>query len=894
MADTYPEELIRDAVRRARAESPFLTLLLGREPALSASLERGILPSLAAVPIDDPAMPVMRRLRLERRRLALLVAMGDLAGAFDLTAVTGALSDFADRALDAAITAAINERTPGVAATGFAAIALGKQGSHELNYSSDIDPILIFDPRTLPCRPREEPDEAAVRIGRRVVEILQSRDGDGYVLRVDLRLRPSPEVTPIVLPVDAAISYYESLALPWERAAFIRGRAAAGDLALGARFLETIRPFIWRRALDFGAIGEIRSISRRIRDHHAQGQLFGPGFDLKRGRGGIREIEFFAQIHQLIHGGRDVSVRAPATRDALARLAEAGWIATGEAEAMTAAYTLFRTIEHRVQMVDDRQAHHLSTGLALDGLARLHGVPDGEALLALLRPHVEATARTYDSLDPDDESSLSQDGEHLEQQLGEAGFADAPAAARRIEQWRAGTYPALRSPAAREALEAVLPGLIEALSRAPDPQGAIVRLDVMLAKLSSAINFFRLLEARPALARLLGAILSHTPTLAEALGRRPELFDGLIDASALDPVGSVDALAQEMRGEPADYQAQLDHVRRVVGEKRFALGTQIVAGVGDPLEVSAGYARVAEAAIVTLADETVAEFKAKHGVVPGSELVILALGRMGGGALTHASDLDLIYLFTGDYMAESDGEKPLGAVLYYNRLAQRVSGALSAPTASGPLYDIDTRLRPSGTQGPLVVSLDGFARYQREDAWTWEHMALTRARAVFGSDSARAATQAVIDGVLRGDRPGRNVIADAIGMRAEMATHKPPAGPLDAKLLPGGLVDLEFAVHVVQLTRHAGLDPHLGVAIRALVEAGLAPPTIAAAHDFLTRLLVTLRLVAPDAQPPAQATRNLIARALDVADWEAVVACFATTRQEVSDFWAAVSRGQNS
>lgn len=891
MTDTGPEALIKGAVLRARAESPFLTLLLDREATLASQLERGLLPPLSAVPIDDPDMPVMRRLRLERRRLALLVAIGDLAGSYDLTAVTGALSDFADHALQRAIIAAIAERTPGAEPVGFAAIALGKQGSHELNYSSDIDPILIFDPATLPCRPREEPDEAAVRIGRRVVEILQARDGDGYVLRVDLRLRPSPEVTPIVLPVDAAISYYESLALPWERAAFIRGRAAAGDPILGGRFLETIRPFIWRRALDFGAIGEIRGISRRIRDHHARGQQFGPGFDLKRGRGGIREIEFFAQIHQLIHGGRDPSVRAPATRDALARLADAGWIAAGEAEAMTAAYTLFRTIEHRVQMVDDRQSHHLPTGPALDGLARLHGVADGQALLDLLRPHVEATARTYESLDPEDEGALSQDGEHLEQQLAEAGFADAPAAARRIEQWRAGTYPALRSPAAREALEAVLPGLIEALAKAPDPQGAIVRLDVMLAKLSSAINFFRLLEARPALARLLGAILSHTPTLAEALGRRPELFDGLIDASALDPVSPVAALAEEMRGEGRDYQAELDHVRRVVGEKRFALGTQIVAGVGDPLEVSAGYARVAEAAIMVLADAAVAEFILKHGVVPGSELVILALGRMGGGALTHASDLDLIYLFTGDYMAESDGEKPLGAVLYYNRLAQRVSSALSTPTASGPLYEIDTRLRPSGTQGPLVVSLDGFARYQREDAWTWEHMALTRARPVFGSPGARAATQAVIDAVLRGDRPKRDIVADAIGMRAEMAAHKPPAGPLDAKLLSGGLVDLEFAVHVVQLTQHAGLDPHLAVAIGELVDAGLVPVPIAAAHDFLTRLLVALRLVAPDAQPPAQATRTLIARALDVADWEAVVACFARTRQEVSDFWAAVAAG---
>lgn len=892
MKNTVSALRITDAVRRARAEAPFLALLLDREPALAAQFEAGELPPLDPSPIDDSDLPIMRRLRLERRRLALCVAIGDLAGAHGLTEVTGALSDFADRALDSAITAAIAERTPGEEPRGFAAIALGKQGSHELNYSSDIDPILIFDPAKLPCRPREAADEAAVRIARRAVEILQARDGDGYVLRVDLRLRPSPEVTPIALSVEAAISYYESLALPWERAAFIRARAAAGDMALGGRFLDAIRPFIWRRALDFGAIGEIRGISRRIRDHHAQGQVFGPGFDLKRGRGGIREIEFFAQIHQLIHGGRDASLRAPGTRDALVRLGEAGWIGGEEAHAMVAAYTLFRTIEHRLQMVDDRQTHHLPTGAPLDSVARLHGMEDGTALLDLLRPHVAVTARIYDALDPEEAGALSHDSGHLAQQLATAGFEDAGAAVQRIEQWRAGTYPALRSPAARDALEAVLPGLIEALGTAPDPHAAMVRLDVMLARLPSAINFFRLLEARPALLRLLGLVLSHTVTLAEALGRRPELLDGLIDASALDPVGSAEVIAREMAGEAGgDYQGLLDHVRRIVAEKRFALGTQVIAGVSDPLDVSAGYARVAEAAIVVLARAAVEEFAIAHGRVPNSELVILALGRMGGGALTHASDLDLIYLFTGDYLAESDGKKPLGAVLYYNRLAQRVTAALSVPTASGPLYEVDTRLRPSGAQGPISVSLDGFARYQRESAWTWEHMALTRARPIFGSVTARAAVQAVIDVVLAGDRPHRDVLADATAMRAEMAAHKPPAGPLDAKLLPGGLVDLEFAVHMVQLTRHAGFDPKLGGAVARLIDCGLAPASLMGAHDLLARMLVTLRLVAPDAKPPAPATQSLVARALGLTDWAAVVASFATTRQEVSDYLAAVAAG---
>jgi glutamate-ammonia-ligase adenylyltransferase len=875
---------VTDVLDRARANAPFLALLLDREPVLAERLAAGRFD--LGYTTATPDMAVARQLRLDRRALALTVAIGDLAGVMDLAAVTQALSDFADRALDRAIRAAIEERTPGAEPRGFAAIALGKQGSRELNYSSDIDPILIFDPRTLPHRAREEPEAAAVRIAKRVVELLQARDGDGYVLRVDLRLRPSPEATPIALPVDGAIGYYESQALTWERAAFIRARAAAGDLELGRYFLDAIRPFVWRRGLDFGAIGEIRDLSRRIRDHYASGQAFGPGYDLKRGRGGIREAEFFAQIHQLIHGGRDPALRAPATRDALARLAEAGWIGADEAAALTGSYALLRTIEHRVQMIDDRQTHSLPTGDALDRVARLHGLDDGGALIDLLRGPVERAGRIYDALDDGRETGLPHEPQALAGRLREAGFPDGEAAAARIAGWRAGRYPALRSPAARAALEAVLPVLMPALAGAPDPAAALLRLDVLLERLASAINILRLLEARPGLASLLATILSHAAPLAEALATRPELIDWLIDPGAFEPLGDVATLAAEMtRGEGRDYQALLDHVRRIVGEKRFALGSQVVAGAADPLDAAAGYARLAEAAIAVLAEATVAEFAQAHGRVPGSELLILAFGRLGGGALTHASDLDLVYLFTGDFTAESDGAKPLGATLYYNRLAQRVTAALSVPTAAGPLYPVDTRLRPSGTQGPLVVSLDSFARYQREEAWTWEHMALTRARPVFGSAAARAAAAAVVAEVLAGARPMRDLAGEAVAMRAEMARHKPPTGPLDAKLLPGGLVDLEFTVHLTQLRHRTGLDPHLDTAIAALVGEGLLPAGLAAANDLLTRLLVVLRLVAPDAAEPPPATRELIARALRREDWAAVLAALTATRQEVGAAW---------
>ncbi len=886
---------LAEAVDRACRHAPFLAMIAEREPEIVSDPARFLRDPLAAS-LALEAATTAQQLRLQRRRLALIAAIGDLSGALDFRATTRLLSDFADHALDTAIRAAIRERTPEAEPVGFAAIALGKQGSRELNYSSDIDPILLFDPARLPCRPREAPEEAAVRIGRRVIELLQARDGDGYVLRIDLRLRPSPEVTPIALPVDAAITYYESQALPWERAAFIRARAAAGDSELGERFLQAIRPFIWRRALDYGAINDIRLITRRIRDHHAQGQAFGPGYDLKRGRGGIREVEFFAQIHQLIHGGRDPALRVPATLDAIDALAGAGWIDPAAARDLSDAYVLLRTIEHRLQMIDDRQTHALPTQAeAIDRVAALHGLADGDALLALLDDPVRRVGRHYDALDSDADDSLPTSVERLADTLATAGFGDAATAvAQRIETWRGGRYPALRSAPAQAALEAVLPGLIEAFACAPDPALAINRLDAVLAKLPSAINFLRLMEARPALTRLLSMILCHAPTLADLLGRRVELLDGLIDATALDPVGDVAALAHEMCAVEAgcDYQAMLDHVRRVVNEKRFALGAQIIAGSSDPLSVSAGYSRVAEAAVEVLARATIAAFEERHGRVADSELVILALGRLGGGALTHASDLDLVFLFTGDYAAESDGEKPLGAVLYYNRLAQRVIAALSVPTAAGPLYDVDTRLRPSGNQGPIAVSLDGFHGYQAESAWTWEHMALTRARPIFGSAGARAAVAEVIGRVLAGERPDRDLRADSCRMRAEMATHKPPKGPLDAKLLPGGLVDLEFAVHVQQLVHRTAFHPDLRMAIGDLATQGLLPDALGDAHDLLNRLLVVLRLVAPDAQPPAPATRTLVAGALGLRDWGQVVASLDAARQEVRACWTRVSGDQ--
>jgi glutamate-ammonia-ligase adenylyltransferase len=894
MAATLLKDDRATALERAEAYAPFLRAAAATFPDIvSVFLGEGSEAAVAeALALGGES--VGERLRRQRHALALATALADLSGEQPLEWVTATLSDFADAAMDEALRAAMLERVPDEEPRGLAVLALGKLGSRELNYSSDVDLILLFDPATMPKRPRDESGEAAVRYGRRFIELMQQRTHDGYVARVDMRLRPSPEVTPIVLPADAAISYYESSALPWERAAFIRARAAAGDLALGRSFLDEIRPFIWRRALDFGAIQEIRDISLRIRDHYAQGQAFGPGYDLKRGRGGIREAEFFTQVQQLVHGGREPALRAPATLDALKELAEAGQLEPEVALAIGDAYRALRTAEHRIQMIEDRQEHRLPIEpAALDSVARLGGWDRAEDFLAALAPHVEAVGRQFDGLVSEREERLSNDPDILRAELAAMGFEDVEEAFRRISDWRSGRARSLRSPAALAAFEAMLPTLMRAVASGPEPIRALNRFGDIIDKLSSGVNLYRLLGARPRLADLLALILAHAEPLAEQLGRRPTLLDGLIDESSFAPPPDAQVLSRRFLKvtEVEPFDIALDRLRRMVGERRFALGVQLLAAHRDPITIAEGYSDLAEATIVALSELVTGEFARTYGQVPGGELVVLGLGRLGGRALTHASDLDLIYLFDAPQGAQSDGAKSLPATDYYNRLASRIGAALGTPTAAGPLYDVDTRLRPQGAQGMLAVSLAAFEEYQRREAWTWEHMALCRARPLTGSEASREKVRRLICSILESPSDPAQIRADAAAMREEMARHKPPAGPLDIKLGPGGLVDLEFAVHTLQLTTHVGLNPRLEVALAALVENGLIDDRTDPDLRLLSRMLVVLRLVRAKGMEPAEQSQGLVATLCGFDDWPSLLAAAAAARQRIAARWAQV-KGQ--
>jgi len=882
---------LRSAWERARLFSPFLNSIGQANPdLLDVLLENGVASALRLAAAAGQAGDLTSRLRRKRNRTLFALALGDLSGALTLQDVMKELSALADETVGAALAGAFSERFGSEATPGLTILALGKHGSRELNYSSDIDLILLYDPDLIPRRGRDGAGDSALRLTRRFVELLSRRTEDGHVFRVDLRLRPASEVTPLALPVEAAIAHYESSALPWERAAFIRARTVGGDRDLGARFLHAIAPFRWRRALDFQALDEVRHIAKRMREHFADRQNFGPGYDLKRGQGGIRELEFLIQAEQLVFGGRNQTLRAPAILPALSALTEAGLMGAEDATALAGHYRLLRTIEHRLQMVEDQQTHRLPDGDALDGVARLHGVENGTALLDLLRPAAEDVARRFNDLMPGlgvrpvrvpvGEGEL---GRHLDDLM-----LGTPQVRRTIARWREGLPRALRTAPSRDALEAMLPVWLEALAASPDPNAALARFDRLLDALPGGVDLLSMLAARPDVTAMLAEIMAQSPALAEQLTSRPGLLDVLLDRNALDLPGGVGSLEGELADARAAYEAQLDRVRRQVGERRFAIGTTLVTGRADPLEAGQAYARVAEAALRVLAGATVSAFEAAHGRVAGGELGAIALGRLGGGVLTHASDLDLVFVWTGPTDAVSDGPKPLRATDYHNRLARRLVAAFALQTAAGPLYDVDTRLRPQGSDGMLAVSAEGFERYQTAEAWMWERMALTRARPVLGSEETRGLLDASIARALDSSPDLQAVFTGALDMRRQLRRGKPSCGPLDVKLERGGLVDLEFGVQALQLGRGTARTPRLGEAVAALVRAGLAHPELAGAHDLLTRMLICLRLLSPGCEVPPPAARARVARACGLADWNALERAHEEARGAVDRFTASL------
>ena len=851
---------VRDLLSGIFGASPYLTSLIERDPArlthmlaevpeehfahLCRTLETGM---AGAATVAE----AMRALRQFKTAVALLTALADLAGVWPVMTVTRRLSEAADAAVGAAVRflfrqAAARGEWLSDTPDGYIVLAMGKYGAFELNYSSDIDLIVFYDLSRIRLRASAEIQHFFVRLTRDLVRLLHERTGDGYVFRTDLRLRPDPAATPMALSTEAALNYYESFGQNWERAALIKARPVAGDLAAGQAVLEDLAPFIWRKYLDFAAIADIHAMKRQIHAFRGFGEIGVAGHNIKVGRGGIREVEFFVQTQQLIAGGRQPELRVSETLVALDRLEQRGWITGSVGRELAHSYRFLRTVEHRLQMIADEQTQTLPTDAdKLAGIARFCGYADLDAFAVALTAELQRVQGHYVHLF-EHSPELTRGGANMVfagksddpgtiDALSRMGYqrpADVIAA---VRGWHHGRYAAVRTPRARELLTEVQPALIEAFSKAANPDLALIGFDRFLSELPSGVQLFSLLKQNPRLLELIAAIMGTAPRLSRILSKRRRVLDAVLAPGFFGNLPSQAELAAIIAAELSgaeDFQDKLDRARLIAHEQAFLLGVRVLTGSIGADQAGGAYAQLAECMIEAMQKEVELEMVRAHGRVPGGAAVVIAMGKLGGREMTAASDLDLIVVYDFDAEATlSSGAKPLAATQYYTRYTQRLISAFTAQTAEGQLYDVDMRLRPSGQKGPVATQLSSFIDYQGNSAWTWEHLALTRARVVSGPSGLRATVEQAIREILTRPRDRAKIAADVRDMRARIEKEKGSKDIWDLKQVRGGLVDLEFMAQHLQLVHAAArpdiLNQNTVAALQNLQAAGLLPASAA-------------------------------------------------------------------
>ena len=788
-------------------------------------------------------------LRTAKGRIALLAAAAEAAGTWTTAQSTSALSDLADTALHAGLdvlmrlAAGRGLLTDGgdAATSGLAIFALGKHGGRELNYSSDVDIVAFFDPEKAPLKDPYEATKIFSRIVQRLAGLMQDRIGDAYVFRTDLRLRPDPGATPVALPVEAALTYYESRGQNWERAAWIKARPCAGDKRVGEWFLNELAPYIWRRHLDFATIADIQAMKRQINIAKNVGDVRVEGHNVKLGLGGIREIEFFTQTQQLIAGGRDPSLRVRPTQEALAALAAAGWISADTAADLTQTYWFLRAVENRLQMLRDEQTHVMpETPEAIAVIATLMGEPDLQTFEAKYKAALGRVVGYYGQLFVEGETlgsgggnlvfTGSDDDPGTIETLAGMGFRDPSKVVATVRRWHYGGFAATRASAARAHLTELLPALLEALAATRNADEAIERFDDFLSRLPVGVELFALLRQHERLRTLLVALLASAPRMAEAVIHRAHVMDGLIDPAFADDVRRPAVLVAKVSaflGEARSYEETIDRARIIGQEQKFLIAAGLLSGTVTPARAGEQFTALAETLVQHLFAAVCREFEKRHGTVPGGRAALLAFGKMASREMTATSDLDFILLYDAEGGAEeSNGDKPLATSHYYARLTQRLVAAVTAPTSEGVLYDADMRLRPSGNAGPLATSLPGFVSYHHAEAWTWEHLALSRARVVVAEDGLGPKVEAVVEEVLSRPRDVAKTIDDVVEMRERLARDRQQRHPFDLKLAAGGLVDIEFIAQSAQLVARARLGLPQASTAATLVrmgEVGLLP-----------------------------------------------------------------------
>jgi [glutamine synthetase] adenylyltransferase / [glutamine synthetase]-adenylyl-L-tyrosine phosphorylase len=872
----------------------------------------------ADMPADATDADVMRLLRAMKAEAALLIALADIGGIWGVMRVMEALTKVADTAVAAALRhllrqaardgkLALTDPADPESGCGLVVIAMGKMGAFELNYSSDIDLIIFFEPRTAALTPGIEPAPLFVRLTRQLIRLLQHRTEHGYVFRVDVRLRPDPASTQIAISVPAGLEYYESYGRNWERAALIKARVCAGDRIAGAAFIANLSPFIWRKYLDFVALSDIHEMKRQIHAYRGHSVVAVEGHNIKLGRGGIREIEFFVQTQQLIAGGRNPQLRSRETLVTLRALADGGWIDAGTRSDLEEAYLFLRIVEHRLQMVADEQTHTLPPRRdELDAFARFLGYGDRDAFAQVLLRHLRAVESRYARLFEHASRHSAErrglvfppeaDAKETLAKLGEMGFRRPIAVSTTVRGWLAGNPRGLKGEIARAQFTELVPLLIEHIARAENPDAALGAFDRFLGNLHGGARLFSLLRQNPDLMALVARVLGAAPRLADTLALHPEVLDTLIDPAFFDVLPGPDRLAAGLAGslDQADsYEDFLDRVRRFGQEQGFLIGARILSGTVSAQQAGQAFASVADTVVRALHAKVTEVVRASHGQVPGGDAVVLAMGKLGGREMTATSDLDLIVVYDFDpARPESDGPRPLHAAQYFARLTQRLVNALTTRTNYGRLYDVDMRLRPSGRSGPVATSITSFESYQRHEAWTWEHLALTRARVVSGAPALAARVEAVIRDVLRSRRDARALASDVVDMRRAIAAEKGDDARWDLKYAAGGLIDLEFIAQYLQLAHAAAAPGILDTATASVFDKAAREGSLGVEDAEVLRpatrlyqdLGQILRLcVAPpfDAKSAGQGLGELLARAADVPDFATLDAHLADTQERV-------------
>ena len=761
---------------------------------------------------------LMAILRGHKKQIALLCGLADLGGWLHSSKITRILSEFADASLNATLDFILLQMAKNGKlelfdnarpqfCSGLIVLAMGKHGGWELNYSSDIDIVLFFDDQSKLTVIGTDPVTLFGRLARQLVKIMQERTSDGYVFRTDLRLRPDPASTPPVIPLEAALNYYEAYGQNWERAAFIKARPAAGDIEAGYEFLKALSPFIWRKYLDYAAIQDVHSIKRQIHSHKGHGKIAVNGHNIKLGRGGIREIEFFVQTQQLIAGGRIGELRKIQTLEGLKVLAELGWITEKARAELADAYWYLRNVEHRLQMVSDEQTHTLPTEEdEVKRIAFMMGNKTYAEFSQQLTKVLRTVERHYSDLFEAEENLTGDEGNlvftgedddpETVETLEKFGFSRPPEVIKLIKGWHTGRYAALQTVQARESLTALLPKLLTQLSAGGSPDAALIRFDRFISGLPAGIQLFSLLNSNPKLLGLLVRILGAAPRLAEIITRKPHVFDGLLDPNFGEYLPNRETLSVQLKlslARARGYEMALDAARVFAAEQKFLIGVLLFNGSISAIDAGSAYSALAEVLIEALLDLVLIEFSQKHGKVANSKICILGMGKLGSGELTVGSDLDLIFLYDHDEKIEqSDGEKPLPVSQYFIRLIKRLVTAMSAPTAEGVLYELDFRLRPSGNAGPLATQLGSFVKYQNQNAWTWEALALTRAKPVAGDVEFCQHVAREVATLNRHPRDEVTTRKDVVEMRAAIEDQKGSTDPWDVKIANGGLIDIEF------------------------------------------------------------------------------------------------------